>query len=93
MQKTYTIYKLVDPRDKTIRYVGMTTNPELRLGQHIYTKQGNTKKDAWIKDLRENGYKPQMETIEETTDEKEARRIEAGWCAWYFREGQPILNR
>lgn len=72
---TYSIYILRDPRDKAVRYVGMTTqSPHSRYSAHLSNlseKGHNPEKSAWVKGLRAIGLVPRMEVIEELSYSKE----------------------
>jgi hypothetical protein len=74
------IYGLIDPRTHQIRYVGMSTNPEQRFGEHLRQyRSENTPKSAWIKTLWAHGLRPDMIVIEECGDDWKAR--ERYWVA------------
>ena len=61
----YTIYKLIDPTDNRIRYVGLTFNDlKTRLKSHLY-EPGKSHKIYWINKLKKQGLKPIIESIEE----------------------------
>ncbi len=65
--KTYKIYKLIDPRDNSIKYVGVTTRTlQQRLSQHWYESKNfiGTYKRHWIKELYNLGFKPNIKLIE-----------------------------
>lgn len=69
----YKIYKLIDPRDNSIKYVGITEKSIYqRLVTHlseIYTRKRILSfKNNWLKDLIENGKFPLIELLEETDD-------------------------
>jgi predicted GIY-YIG superfamily endonuclease len=75
------IYILKDPIDKKVRYVGMTSNPKLRLSQHLKDakknkKTGKTKKQKWLLDLGEKKMMPYMEIVRSINNEAVARIIE-----------------
>lgn len=81
----YSIYALLDP-DNTVRYVGKTIQPlALRLNQHIQDSKRKNKKNkkcVWIKQLIENGEKPSIILLEETT-KKDWRYCEQKWADFY----------
>ncbi len=61
----YTIYKLIDPTDDNIRYIGLTFNDlKLRLKSHL-SEPGKSHKIYWINKLKKQGLKPIIESIEE----------------------------
>lgn len=74
----YTIYKLIDPNTNEIRYIGLTFNDlKLRLKSHM-SEPGKSHKIHWIKNLKKQGIRPIIESIEEnisTFDEACEREI------------------
>lgn len=61
----YTIYKLIDPNTNEIRYIGLTFNDlKLRLKSHM-SEPGKSHKIHWIKNLKKQGIRPIIESIEE----------------------------
>lgn len=54
-QASYQIYALLDPRDSTVRYVGMSRNAQKRLFQHLLGDSRNEYKHGWIRELLERG--------------------------------------
>jgi group I intron endonuclease len=65
------IYTLIDPETKLVRYVGKTSvKPTSRYAQHIYQWKRSsrlTHLNAWIKNLADKGLKPIMEVIDEVS--------------------------
>ena len=82
--KEVKIYKLIDPRNGNIRYVGKTINSlKYRLYKHIYDKPlHNTYKFNWIQSLKILGLKPEIELIE-ICDDSNWRERERYWIAYY----------
>ncbi|MFD8318510.1 GIY-YIG nuclease family protein [Kitasatospora purpeofusca] len=85
------IYKLTDPRDGTIRYIGQTINPlQDRLAQHI-AKPTNKGMGAWIGILYANGETPRISTLATVSasqlDAEEQRQIEE-----HIEAGHRLLN-
>lgn len=65
METTY-IYTLSDPRNNLVRYVGKTSNPKMRLQNHMNRKHNErTHKRNWIESLKKNKLKPLFEIIDE----------------------------
>lgn len=61
----YTIYKLIDPTTNQIRYVGLTFNDlKMRLKSHL-SESGKSHKIFWIKKLKNQGFVPIIESIED----------------------------
>jgi len=85
-----TIYKLIDPRDDTVRYIGKSVNPRMRMYQHLALK-GRSQKDRWIRELHDLGLKPQIECIE-TVHRDEAATRERQWIEYGLNQGWPLTN-
>ena len=94
----YTIYALIDPRDDTIRYVGMSKDAQFRLFQHLHRTAGGESKQArhWINELQQSNLTPILkilETIERTDDAYSvACEREHYWIEKLLRAGVPLLN-
>lgn len=71
------IYSLDCPITNEPKYIGKTINPKQRLAQHIRSNE-NTKKYAWIKGLKNKGYKPIMTVIESFENDFDF------WENWYI---------
>lgn len=84
------IYGLVDPRDKSIRYVGRTVDLEYRLSQHI-TDRIITKKTKWISDLKNSGYSPEIVLLA-TCLPKDAHRLEYSMIKFGKSMGWKLTN-
>ena len=99
--KTKTVYGLVDPRDQTIRYVGVTVHRlEQRLNGHWsdswIRKHGsalgsNIKRIAWINELRALQMKPSIKALESVPVEDD--KAEQRWIRKLTREGHSITNK
>mgnify|MGYP002682995520 CR=1 FL=1 len=99
------IYKLVNPIDSTVFYVGRTTfKLSYRLLGHlsqvnsISPESHNQNKVSIIRDIIDKGSKPYIELIEEIepTDESELKGLherELYWITEYIKNGQPITNK
>lgn len=83
------IYRLIDPRDGAVRYIGIAFNPIERLRQHIYTRKQPMK--AWMDDLKTNGLVPTMECIEQTTGGM-AKVRERHYIKHYQSQNANLLN-
>lgn len=81
--KRVTIYVLKDPRTNEIRYVGKTVKKDLnkRLIEHC-AHQNRTHKYFWISQLKSEGLKPIIESIEKCTDLDWQER-EIYWIQYY----------
>jgi hypothetical protein len=85
------IYRLHDPRDHEVRYVGRCVNPKNRLAKHVRNDRGNCHRVRWINSLREQGLKPVMEIIEEC-DDAVWRERERHWIAHHLEQGDRLTN-
>lgn len=85
------IYTLTDPRDGSVRYVGMTHRPEGREKQHLCAAS-TTPMGAWMNDLAAAGVRPSLTIIEEVNGFYAARRVEQKWIKHYAEIGT-LLNR
>jgi hypothetical protein len=84
------IYKLLDPRDNSIKYIGKT-NAELkqRLCSHISEAKRSGRKHkraAWIKSLLNLGMKPTIELIETCENNTKASEREIYYIDLYKNE-------
>jgi group I intron endonuclease len=87
------IYKLIDPRNNLVMYVGKTCMAlKKRMYTHYYVaRDGKTDKDYWIKELQILGYNPIIELIEEV-DNSIWQEKERYWIAYYKSINPDILN-
>lgn len=98
MLKSYFVYALQDPRDESIRYVGMTKTPRNRFYQHVYGAKKSAHRmptSSWIADLLTLDMKPNLIILEEYRTDRISwvREVEAQWIAHYKAAGAPLLNR
>lgn len=88
----YKIYKLVDPIDESIRYVGLTFNSlKQRLKSHRNEKS-KSHKTNWINHLKGLGQSPYIELIETVSDYNEACEREIFWIDKLKKEGHNLTN-
>lgn len=85
------IYALLDPRDKSIRYVGKTRDPECRLSNHYCDRTASAARVAWMDDLKAAGELPYM-VILATASKYEASAVEAAWIEFLALRGEPLCN-
>lgn len=88
----YSIYKLVDQRDMSVHYVGLSKQPYRRYGQHLTLADNNVAKNTWILEITEQGYLPQLEIIEQVNDLQQAKQRESYWINVYLAVGMPLSN-
>ncbi len=86
MNKEYKIYKLLDPENLEIRYIGVTTKMlNERLSQHLYvakTKKTQTRVSKWIRSLFKRDLKPLIELVEISYENNWQER-EKYWIEFY----------
>ncbi len=92
----YTVYALLDPRDDSIRYVGMTSlDVETRLQGHLQEanrERVNPEKIAWIRELRKLNLTPVAWELEQIEDRKIAIFREKFWINFCVFGGEPLTN-
>lgn len=84
------IYKLSDPADNAVRYVGKSNDLRRRLNQH-YFRRANQGLWRWLAALAATGARPKMEPIE-TCSEADWRERETYWIARYRAAGADLFN-
>lgn len=97
----YTIYALIDPRDHSIRYIGIAVDVQKRYYEHLHGLCNKSVRQ-WIKELRKLDTSPVLHMLEIVnrqagTSFEEFMRVvcdkEADWIDAYIRLGTPLLNR
>ena len=100
---TFTIYALHDPRDGLARYVGVTSDPCVRLRSHLssarsaeaYSKLATDARAAWICELARAGLAPTLDVLEVVEAERHhgaPNQAERRWMARLLAQGHPLLN-
>lgn len=80
------IYKLIDPRDNLVKYIGKTVNSlNFRFYHHLRSTE-RTKKGSWIKSLLKLKKLPIIELIEECSEDMWEER-ERYWISFYKETG------
>jgi plasmid maintenance system antidote protein VapI len=91
---TTAIYKLVDPRDNAVRYIGKTEQKlSDRLSQHI--SEANHKrnwKSNWIKNILSDRLKPKIIEIEVVPLGGDWVEAEQRWITYYKLAGARLTN-
>lgn len=85
------IYALIDPRDRSVRYVGQTNSLNRRYIEHCNTNKSTTK-DLWLQELRNQGLKPDMALLEAVKRDKDAGFREKWWIRLAERSGWILDN-
>ena len=88
----YSIYRLVDPRDLLVHYIGISRQPYVRYGKHLTRADNNVAKNAWILEMTEQGQLPLIEIIETVKGVSNAKQREAHWITVYLGLGMPLTN-
>lgn len=94
----YSIYGLIDPTTKELRYVGCSTSPTARFNQHLTYGRRHILKMCtaeWIADLLTKGLRPELLILEEYETEwkSDAGDVEKQWMHHYIDNGAQLLNR
>ncbi len=86
------IYRLLHPITKEIKYIGKTSNVQLRLKRHIDQRNnGKGYSKSWIISLHNVGLKPIIEVIEECLPSIVNSR-EIYWISYYQSIGCNLCN-
>jgi len=81
------IYALVDPRDSTVRYVGMSRVPNQRFDQHCDPSRANYRARPWISELIGAGLAPRMVVLS-CVAHKRWEEAERAWIRYFRRRGR-----
>lgn len=95
-ERIYVIYALIDPRDESVRYVGITDNMSTRFMHHLRDAGSRTAKGTWLAELRRYGLQPSLKILEEMQVEKTQRHLveerERHWIRAFERAGASLTN-
>ncbi|SRR6266496_5858610 len=91
-ERGYTIYALIDPRDSSIRYIGITDNPDQRLKEHLRGRGGNPPKGNCVYELRQLGLVPIMHLLETGLSLPAALERESFLIQHYLNSGNALVN-
>lgn len=88
------VYRLRDPRDFMIRYIGITDDIKARYSAHLHTTKDrwNPGKVRWIRELRDEGLEPILEV--DSSGLTRAQSIDREMTAIYelLEWNVPLLN-
>lgn len=83
-ERIYYVYILIDPRDIGIKYVGCSTNPAVRVRNHMaINPYSESKKDLWLGELKSLNLKPLYEVLFSTNNIEEAAAAELKYFEKY----------
>jgi GIY-YIG catalytic domain len=88
----YSVYALIDPRDYTTRYIGITDDVYARFAQHLRCDGTNPEKDAWISELKAENVMLIMKTLEVVQGIERTRERETHWIYHYRFLGAHLFN-
>ena len=95
-ERLYIIYALVDPRDESVRYIGITDNMPMRFKQHLREAGSITAKGMWLAELQRYGLRPAVRILEEIQIEKTQRYVveerERYWIQAFEQSGASLTN-
>ena len=88
------IYVLVDPRDGSFRYIGMSSQGMKRPRQHEYQATSGKKshKCSWIRQLLSAGIEYETRLLEAVDREEDLPAAEMKWISCYRGMGAPLTN-
>ena len=92
-EKEYQIYALIDPRNNSIRYIGMSADTNYRFYLHI--QQGGGKQEsAWLRELRQLNLSPILKILEtvDPNDYSTACEREKYWMQRLQEAGCLLVN-
>lgn len=87
------VYELLDPRDKSCRYVGMTFNVDARERSHADSRSFQWSLSEWKCELKSIGLEPVMRVIESGIKAEDILERERYWCRERISAGARLLNR
>lgn len=92
MKKTI-VYTLEDPRDNSIRYIGITSSLlSTRLSHHCTVLKGFNYKINWIKKLKKLNLKPIIKELDACNSFEEALYFERYWIKQFKCWGFTLVN-
>jgi GIY-YIG catalytic domain len=93
--KTWSIYILVCPLTKDIKYVGITsTSLEKRLAYHLKGNDHNPQKSRWIAWLSAQGLVPEIHFIAQCIGTRQQAEQKERLCIWnYIAQGYSLFNQ
>lgn len=91
--KTFSVYYLLDPIDRKIRYVGYSRNPKKRYEEHVLQSPARrTHKECWIASLIRQNLLPVLSVRCIVQEANEAKRIEVALISALKSQGIELTN-
>lgn len=91
MENINIIYGLRDPRNDVYYYIGKSTVGISRPLSHL-TNSHSKKVNDWVSELKELGYFPIVDVIEEVSDINNLIDREKYWISYYYDINKDLLN-
>ncbi len=92
ISNNFKVYSLVEPNSDVVRYIGCTRRtPEKRLERHLNQPYKSPKND-WIKSLKLQGLRPEMNVIVDGLTEEEAYLMEKEYIKLFKSVGARLTN-
>src|SRR6266571_1346826 len=89
-KQMYFVYELLD--QETPFYVGLTTDPERRIYDHVYAWNKTKKKGVYLQNMFSLGRKPTLRIIEEVEEKALGQQRETYWIETYTEQGIALTN-
>lgn len=87
------VYVLICPFDGSVKYVGCTNKPEVRLTYHMSENPVNhAKRGQWIIDMNRKGLTAKMETVAGFKHQCQAKIFERDLIQAYLVTGIELFN-
>ncbi len=90
-ERIFSVYALKEPESDIVRYIGYTGKSiEYRLRRHL--DGGKTRKDNWIKSLKNKGLRPSIELLDDNLLYEEAIQKEIDYIKLFLSAGARLTN-
>lgn len=90
---SYDVYRLIDPRIKSVFYVGISKNSSIRYKQHLACTSRNLNLNLRIQEILQCGLTPEMVIIERgIPGQSKARQREKYWINYHTQQGDLLTN-
>jgi hypothetical protein len=88
---SFFVYRLIDPRNNIVKYIGITKSISERLRKHLSSKS-RTLKNNWIKSLLKKDLKPICQVIDYSFTREDVNIKEKYWIIKHKEWGFDLLN-